>query len=81
MRPGPAPGDDPGWADPAEEYAAHGFDTSPDIRPRVGVSEFRGITGDAVHLVHDSPGSPDLDGVDAAVDAMAYPGAMSTNRL
>ncbi|MES0832233.1 hypothetical protein [Nocardiopsis tropica] len=47
----------------------------------MGISEFCGITGAAVHLMHDSLGSPDLAGVDATVDATAYPGAMSTNRL
>ncbi|XKK41778.1 hypothetical protein HFP72_16800 [Nocardiopsis sp. ARC36] len=81
MRPGPAPRGRTRPGGPSEEYAAHGFDTSLDIQLRVGISEFCGITGAAVHLVHDSLGSPDLDGVDAAVDATAYPGAMSTNRL
>ncbi|GAA1453024.1 hypothetical protein [Nocardiopsis tropica] len=75
------PRDEPGWADPAEEYAARGFASSLETQLRAGISEFCGIAGAAAHPVHGGLDPPEPTGADAAVDATAYPGAMSTNRL
>lgn len=65
----------------ARSYADTELDRALDLQLRVGVSEFCGIRDASLLLVHDTLASPGLDEVGDAVDALAYPGAMSTNRL